>query len=128
MLHSGVGVAFDGVDHVLRRAAERGRAPGSVATITKGDVVYPCRNSQAGGIAASLGTEPPQGDGFLGQRFWEQIARMPAISKADGTAQGGKSIASDPHRGMRFLDGFWEKAQIGNLVVLALERRLVRSA
>src|SRR5499433_3760093 len=117
MLYSGVGVAFDGVDHLLRRAAEGGGAPGSVATVTKGDVVDPCRNSQASRIAASLGTEPPQGDGFLGQGFWEQIARMPAIPKADGAAQGGRSIAPNPHRGMRFLDGFWKKAKIGNLVV-----------
>src|SRR4029453_4125603 len=128
MLHSSVGVAFDGVDHVLRRAAEGGRAPGSVATITKRDVFPPCQNSRAGGIAASLGTELPQGDGFLGQCFWQQIARMPAIPKADGAAQGSRSIAPNPHRGMRFLDGFWKKAKIGNLVVLALEGWLVRGA
>src|SRR5262245_45254285 len=121
MLYSGVGVAFDGVDHLLRRAAEGCGAPGSIATVTKRDVVHPCRNSQAGGIAASLGTELSQGNGFLGQGFWEQIARMPAIPKADGPAQGGRSIAPNPHRGMRFLYGFWKKAQIGNLVVLALE-------
>src|SRR5262249_47381473 len=83
---------------------------------------------EIGRLAASLGTEPPQGDGFLGQGFWEQIARMPAIPKADGAAQGGRSIASNPHRGMRFLDGFWKKAKIDNLVVLALEGWLVRSA
>src|SRR4029434_1662536 len=118
MLYSGVGVAFDGVDHLLCRAAEGGGAPGSVATVTTGDIAHPCRNRQAGGIAASLGTEPPQGDGFLGQCFWEQIARMPAVPKADGAAQGGRRIAPNPHWGMRFLDGFWKKTQIGNLIVL----------
>src|SRR5262249_3592072 len=128
MLYSGVGVAFDGVDHLLRRAAEGGGAPGSVAPGTKGGVVDPGRKSHASGSAASPRREPPQGDGFLGQGFWEQIARMPAIPKVDGAAQGGRSIAPNPHRGMRFLDGFWKKAQIGNLVVLALERWPVRSA
>src|SRR5215475_11138767 len=121
MLHPGVCVAFDGVDHLLRRATKGGGAPGSVATVAKRDVVHPCRNRHTGGVAASLGTESPQGDGFLGQGFWEQIAWMPAIPKADSTAQGGRSIAPNPHRGMRFLDRFGKKAKIGNLVVLAFE-------
>jgi tetratricopeptide (TPR) repeat protein len=37
-------------------------------------------------------------------------------------------IAADPHRGIRFLDGFGVEAKIGNLVVLALERGLIRRA
>src|SRR5262249_4451505 len=101
---------------------------GGVATVTERDVVHPCRNSQACGIAAGLGTELPQGEGFLGQGLWQQIARMPAISKANGAAQGCWGIATNPDRGMRFLDGFGIKAQIGNLVVLALECWLVRGA
>src|SRR5439155_753093 len=120
MLYPGVFVAFDGVNHLLRRAADGGRTSGGIATIAKGDVVHPGRNRQAGGITAGLGTEPPQGDGFLRQGLGWQIARMPAISKADGTAQGCRGIATNPHRGMWFLHRFWIEAQIGNPVVLAL--------
>src|SRR5207245_293686 len=70
MLHPGVFVTFDGVDHLLRRATDGGGAPGGVATVAKRDVVHPCRNCQTGGITASLGTEPPQDDGFLCQGLW----------------------------------------------------------
>src|SRR5438132_13734930 len=37
MLHPGVFVAFDGVDHVLRRATDGGGTPGGIATVAKGD-------------------------------------------------------------------------------------------
>ena len=114
MLHSGVFVAFDGVDHLLRRAAEGGGTPGSVATVTKGDVVHPRRNRQAGGVAAGLGTEPPQGDGFLGQGLGSKLLGCQP-SPSGRPAQGCRRIATNPHRGMRFLDGFGIKAQIGDL-------------
>src|SRR5215475_12224994 len=61
MLHPGVFVTFDGVDHLLRCATEGSGTPGGVATVAKCDVVHPCRYSQTGGITPSLGTEPPQG-------------------------------------------------------------------
>src|SRR5262245_6980391 len=44
MLHSGVFVAFDGVDHLLRCTADGGRTPGGIATIAKCDVIHPSRN------------------------------------------------------------------------------------
>jgi hypothetical protein len=47
---------------------------------------YTTRNRQAGRSTAGLGTEPPQGDGFLRQGFGRQVTRMPAIPKADGAA------------------------------------------
>jgi len=47
---------------------------------------YTTRNRQAGGNTAGLGTEPPQGDGFLRQGLGRQVTRMPAIPKADGAA------------------------------------------
>src|SRR5262245_64780619 len=71
MLHSSVFVPFDGVNHLLRCAAEGGGTPGGVAAIAKRDVVHPCRNCQTGGITSGLGTEPPQDDGFLGQGLWQ---------------------------------------------------------
>src|SRR5262245_9859761 len=127
MLHSGVFVALDSVDHVLRRTTDGGGTPGGIATVAKRNVIHPCRNRQAGGITASFGTELPQGDGFLSQGFGRQIARMPAIPKSDGAAQGRCGIATNPHRGVRFLDGFRIEAKIRNPVVLALERWLVCS-
>src|SRR5262249_21960945 len=65
MLHPGVFVAFDGVDHLLGGTADGGRASGGIATVAKRDVVHPGRNGQAGGITSGLGTEPPQANGFL---------------------------------------------------------------
>src|SRR5262249_55153466 len=121
MLHPGVFVAFDGVDHLLRRATDRGGTPGGVAAVAERNVVHPCRNSQACGIAASLGTEPPQGDGFLGQSLWQHNGASPAHPQAHGGGEGLWSITHNPPWGIRFLDGFGIKAKIGNLVVLALE-------
>jgi hypothetical protein len=86
MLHPGVFVSFDRVDHLLCRAADRGGTPRSIATVAKRDVVHRGRNRHAGGITSSLGTELPQGDSFGRQGFWGQITRMPAIPKPDGTA------------------------------------------
>src|SRR6266446_9172561 len=106
MLYPGIFVAFDSINHQLRRTAEGGGTPGGITTVAKGDVVHPGRNCQAGGITASLGTEPPQDDGFLRQGLWRQIAWMPAVPKADGTAQGCRGIATNPHWRMRFLYGF----------------------
>src|SRR6266487_954266 len=54
MLHPRIFVPFDSIDHLLRRTTDGGGTPGGVATVAKRDVVHPCRDSQACGIAASF--------------------------------------------------------------------------